>query len=236
VNQILCFSDYDVFAYLTSGLAALAVIDLCLSTHFVIAADWSVADGFLTVVASYVLGQLFAAPAQWLIERSLVHRVIGRPTEVLLGTLRLDGWRSLPSRSFLGDYYRPLNAAVADPLRRFMADRGITSGEALFWIVYPAVKQEPVTFGRMEGFLRLYGFCRNLAFVALVAFVLLAVKSARLSGADQWDEAARYITWSIAALVLGAGMLHRYLKFYRLFAVEVLSTFADKLRKETAPT
>ena len=78
------FSDYDIFAYLASGFTALAGWDLLFSTRYVIGAQWSVSSGAITIVAAYVIGQIFASPAAWLIERQFVRRFLGRPSDLLI--------------------------------------------------------------------------------------------------------------------------------------------------------
>jgi len=235
MDKLLRFSDYDVFAYLASGLAVLAGWDLLFSTGHVIGAQWSASSGTITIVAAYVIGQIIASPAAWLIERQLVGRALGNPTAVLMRTEPLSEWRKWASHLVLAGYYGPLEASLAERLRAFMTNKGISSSEGLFWQAYSAAKSSPSTMARMDAFLRLYGFCRNMAFVALGTGIGLAIKLALLWRSTGWDdETAVLAVYSCASLFVAGGMLHRYLKFYRLFSVEVLVTFANSLNEEPA--
>lgn len=233
MDKLLRFSDYDVFAYLASGFAALAGWDLLFATGYVIGAQWSVSSGTITIVAAYVIGQIIASPAAWLIERQLVRRALGHPTAMLMRTEPLSGWRKWASHIALAEYYRPLETAVADSLRAFMTTKGISSGEGVFWQAFPIAKSSPMATARMDAFLRLYGFCRNIAFVAFATGLGLATKLTLHWRSTGWDGDADVMAmYSGVSLLVAVGMLHRYLKFHRLFSVEVLVTFANSLDKE----
>ena len=233
MDKLLRFSDYDVFAYLASGFAALAGWDLLFATGYVIGAQWSVSSGTLTIVAAYVIGQIIASPAAWLIERQLVRRALGHPASVLMRTEPLSGWRKWASHFALAEYYRPLDPAVAESLREFMTTNGITSSEGLFWQAFSIAKSSTSAAARMDAFLRLYGFCRNIAFVAFATGLGLAGKLVLYLRSIGWDANADIMAMHSGVLLLvAAGMLHRYLKFHRLFSLEVLVTFANSLTEE----
>jgi len=233
MDKLLRFSDYDVFAYLASGFAALTGWDLLFATGYVIGAQWSVSTGILTIVAAYVIGQIIASPAAWLIERQLVRRALGHPASVLMRTEPLSGWRKWASNIALSEYYRPLETTIADSLRAFMTTKGISSSEGLFWQAFPVAKLSPMATIRMDAFLRLYGFCRNMAFVAFTTGLGLAAKLALHWRSTGWDDHADVMAmYSSVSLLVAVGMLYRYLKFHRLFNVEVLVTFANSLDKE----
>ena len=88
---------------------------------------------------------------------------------------------------------------------------------------------------RMDAFLKLYGFCRNMAFVALITGTGLFTKLILHWRTFGWDDAAEVMAaYSGASLLVAFGMLHRYLKFHRLFSVEILVTFASSLEQEPA--
>jgi hypothetical protein len=235
MDKLLRFSDYDVFAYLASGFAALAGWDLLFSTGYVIGAQWSASSGTLTIVAAYVIGQIIASPAAWIIERQFVRRALGHPTAVLMRREPLSGWRKWASHFVLAEYYRPLETTVAESLLTFMTTKGISSSEGLFWKAFSVAKSSPSATARMDAFLRLYGFCRNIAFVAFATGLGLATKLASHWHSTGWDGDADVMArFSGVSLLVAVGMLHRYLKFHRLFSVEVLVTFANSLNEEPA--
>jgi len=45
MDKVLRFSDYDVFAYIVSGLAIMLIWDLMFGTHWIISAQWTVSEG-----------------------------------------------------------------------------------------------------------------------------------------------------------------------------------------------
>jgi hypothetical protein len=236
MDKLLRFSDYDIFAYLASGFTALAGWDLVFSTRYVIGAQWSVSTGAITIVTAYVIGQILASPAAWLIERQLVRRSLGRPTELLTRTESLRGWRKLASHSVLAEYYRPLDDSLTSHLRTFMTTEGISSGEGLFWRAFSLAKRSPESMARLDTFLRLYGFCRNIAFVAILIGMGLITKLILHWQSAGWNKATDLLAVYFGiSLFVAIGMLHRYLKFYRLFGVEVLVTLFNSLKQEPKP-
>jgi hypothetical protein len=80
----------------------------------------------------------------------------------------------------------------------------------------------------MEGFLKLYGFCRNIAFVGMAAAPLLIAHAVwLLSHAAPAVEILDRLWWAIAVLIVGVVMLYRYLKFHRLYSVEIFTGYLE---------
>lgn len=228
MDRLARFSDYDVFAYVASGFGGLVVWDAAFATQYVLRAEWSVASAALTVTAAYIIGQILAAPASWIIERQLVHRVLLRPSVVLLAAREL-GWRRWLKRTILQDYYTPLDPGLIARIRTLAAaDRGSeVSGDAAFWCAYPIAKRDPSAHARMDSFLKLYGFSRNLAFVGLAGALGIAVVAGIEWMQAGWsDGVALHGRNTLLALLVGIGMLHRYLKFFRLYSVEIFVTYS----------
>jgi hypothetical protein len=95
----------------------------------------------------------------------------------------------------------------------------LPSHDDVFWAAFEHARQTEAVMNRVTTFLNLYGFCRN---TALVAFINAAV----LIGWALGNAPAHTLYWGLVALVLGIGMLFRYLKFFRLYAVELFTAFA----------
>lgn len=238
MDKLARFSDYDVFAYIASGLAALVVWDIVFSTQFVLGAEWTAASGTLTVAGAYIAGQILAAPSGWLIERQFVHRLLFRPSSILMSGRKL-GWRRFLQRTLLQDYYAPLDSGLQRKVReRAIADRGAEPiGEALFWCAFPVAKKDMNAYARLDGFLKLYGFCRNMAFVGLVGACFIAADAALEWYDWGWtDRVIRQFGWAVLALLIGLGMLHRYLKFFRLYSVEVFVAYSEGHQTTSKPT
>src|SRR5918999_528855 len=229
MDKLARFSDYDVFAYIASGLAALVIWDIVFSTRFVLNAEWTVASGTLTIAAAYIVGQILAAPSGWLLERRFVHHVLLRPSLILMNDRKL-GWRRLLKKTLLQDYYTPLDAGLQRKVReRAATDRRVeVAGEALFWCAFPIAKKDANAYARMESFLKLYGFCRNMAFVGLTGACVIATDAALEWARLGWsDHVGQQFRWALLALLVGLGMLHRYLKFFCFYNIEVFVAYSE---------
>jgi hypothetical protein len=230
MDKILRFSDYDVFGYLASGLALLVAWDLALGTNLVLGSQWSVADAALAIAGGYVVGHIVATFSSEFIEIRLVRGWLGAPSVVLLAegppTSGLRGWLA---RTVLAEYFRPLGARMRALVHaRALADGcEAASGEALFAAAYGPATRDPATFARMEAFLKLYGFARNLAFVCLVATPVLLVAAAWVAITPGGRTGIETLGHAVLAALIGIGMLHRYLKFYRRFSTVVLGAYAE---------
>jgi len=230
MDKVLRFSDYDVFAYIAAGLAAMLVCDFLIGSHWIIGANWGVSEGVAVVFGAYIAGHIVAWPAGWLIERILVGRILGRPSAVLLTDAkvsRISTWK----RWLFPDYFTPLD----DGLRARAKAKAGTSNDlpdSFFWMAFADAKRDAATYARMETFLRLYGFCRNIAFVGLTGG-LLSIVAVLIGGARGMTlPTDRSLLWSLALLAGGAAALYRFLKFYRLYAVEVFVGYAATSQKE----
>jgi hypothetical protein len=117
-----------------------------------------------------------------------------------------------------------------------MLHEQLDSGEQLFWRAFPTIKCIEIAYARVEAFQKLYCFCRNMAFVALLSVPALigkATAAALWGGSQAWRQPTG---WAFVMLVAGIGMSLRYLKFRRLYVVEVLTSFAETLRPSLAPS
>ena len=223
MSNLVRFSDYDVFGYLIPGLVLIACWDLVQGTHFVWEHEnWTISAAAFVVILGYVLGHIAAALATLCFDRLLVRGVIGAPPVLLFKRSRQPSWHAW----ILGEYLVPLHPHVRE---RVIAAAGLDPakattdiGETLFWRAWPVIKRDPIPCARMESFLRLYGFCRNFSFVSLVAAVAIATAPLFPHGANDVDP-----RWAILALFISAAMFYRYLKFLRLYSVEIFSTFAE---------
>ena len=230
MDKLAQFSDYDVFAYVASGFGALVVWDFVFSTHYLLGANWTIAGGAIAIATAYILGQVLAAPSGWLIERRFVHSVLFRPSVILMESKRL-GWRRFLKKTLLQDYYSSLDAGLRRRVReRAAAEYGSeVVGDALFWCAFPIAKKDPNAYARMCAFLKLYGFCRNIAFVGFTGSCFIAIVAAIDWARSGWSgHIGQQFRWALLALLVGLGMLHRYLKFFRLYTVEVFVAYSER--------
>jgi hypothetical protein len=229
MDKFLRFSDYDIFAYLATGLASLLAWDFAFGTHWVLGATWAAADAIASIFAAYIVGQIIASPAAWVLERRFVRRILGSPSRVLFCEPPPGRLRQLKQRLF-PDYYMPLDRRLAERVREKARSEGQpdASGESLFWTAFARSKRDAGTYARMDAFLKLYGFCRNIAFVGVASAALIgvgAIWQARTSGLN--SEIRNHLLWAGVALLAGVAMFYRYLKFHRLYSVEVFVGYAE---------
>lgn len=228
-NQI---TDYELFAYIASGFSALAVFDLAGSSEIILGADWNASSGIVTLLFSYILGQIIAAPSKAIVEQWIVAKLFLAPSIVLMGRSPKLRKRIFLKKTLFREYYTPL----VDHMRTRI-DRSETSdaaqGEALFWRAFAVAKQDSIAYLRMQIFLKLYGFCRNMAFIglsgSLVIFVSILLEHGGLGSELLSDER---IKWVFLTQIIGIGMFHRYLKFYRLYCLETFQAYASSIQIE----
>jgi hypothetical protein len=221
------FSDYDIFGYLSCGLVALGIWDASFGSHLVLGVEWTITHGAVTIIAAYVAGHANAAAATLILDRIVVRGTCGTPATILMSR-RSSKKRGVNWRKWLlSGFLEPLSSEVQERVR-LRSGLHNPSGEDVFWKAWPIVKRDPVPYGRVDAFLRLYGFCRNFSFVMLAAAVLFFFFPPTIEG----QLINRYQA-SAGAFLVSLVMFHRYLKFFRAYSAEVLSTYAEPGPKES---
>lgn len=218
MNQ-LPFSVYDFFGYLASGAVVLAAFTAAFIGYEPFETSPGLLVGFILVITIYILGHIVANLAGDLIERRLVRSRLQPPTEILLSFQTPDKW---VARLFPG-YSTPLPTGVQNRVKELAEPR---VGDALFFHCHAVMKSNSVVQGRLETFLNLYGFCRNMALALVIAAVCLG--AGLVLGTAETGPFAGPGCWIGASMLGAVGMFYRYLKFYRQFAVELLTSYAER--------
>lgn len=217
MDQKVPFTSYDFWAYLSAGFMVLAAIDYVVGAHLLYRDSWSVVQGVMAMVSAYTVGQMVASLASFLFEKVLVVKLLGAPRMVLFGRAR--AWRLV--RWFIPGYFEVLPEATQKAILERAVPSGINvPGEALYWCAFAYARATPAVMSRLSDFLNLYGFARN---VSLAAFLDAAVLYWHYRWHNGTDTALHI---SQGALVVGLGMLLRYLKFFRQYALEVFTSYA----------
>jgi hypothetical protein len=220
------FSAYDFFGYLACGFMVISAADFAFGQSRLFQSEWGVVPTVALIFAAYVMGHAIAHLASLALEKGLVRKVLGSPEKTLFDSSRTGGW----GRIFPG-FYEP----IPDETRRRVLERakdraGITSpGRGLFFHCHPIVMREQACSGRLNSFLHLYGFGRNTCMASLIATVILVGGALSKVRVDE-SEVTVLLTWAGVALLVAVVMLYRYLKFFRLYTVEVFRTYAEQER------
>ena len=188
------FTDYDFWAYISSGFVFLFALDHSLQLAIFQRPTWTVVEGLIAVAVAYAVGHLLAGCAAAILERRFVRQYLGRPSLLLLGVREGPKWFQYVNPEF----YEPLPKAIIDKILAKARTEGITEpGEALFWLAYDHIRQKKFRHARVSTFLNLYGLCQR-SLMATPQFitvlgdtsVLVASHHGRQSG---WcDELRKY--------------------------------------------
>jgi hypothetical protein len=217
VESKVPFVAYDFWAYLSAGFLLLFGFDSFAGTRLVTRDTWTVVQTVLAVSVAYAVGQLVASASSVLFERLLVGKALGYPRLTLFGQSQARRW----VRRLLPTYFDELPAETRAKVLEKAKAEGITApGESLFLLAFAKARETPAVMSRLDNFLNMHGFARNIALVALVDAALFYWSYMQPKGPPD------HLLYSRLALGVGVGMLYRYLKFFRLYAHEVFTSFA----------
>lgn len=204
------FSFYDFASYLTTGFIFLFSLDFLLEIEWVTSAYLGAADGVFIFILTFILGHLISQFSAELANR-VEGRYLGQPSKLLFES----------KAGFFQAYYRPLPSEIrTQVLRKYYERTGSSEiGEGMFLHCFHLVKlRSAVTYERLQIFIGTYGLARNLSFtfglVSLVALLKMLITAEPLLGLI-----------AISALTFAYLLFLRYLKFYRLFAVEIYISY-----------
>ena len=184
MKQWFPFTDYDFYAYLTTGMLLIAAVDYTFAGAVLVhRTEWTVVQiAFWTAVA-YLVGQLVAGPSAAVLEHGVARGLLHPPLAVCLGLRQRRRPREISSstvrqppstlRSSSGAGARIVESAAA---ALGVSPAEITDPEAVFGVAFGVSRGIPNSAARMDQFRNLYGFSRNVAFVGLIAAGLLTVR------------------------------------------------------------
>lgn len=185
--------------------------------------NWTIVQGVVAVSMAYVVGHIIASLSSWVFERGFAGKILGYPRDVLFNKFHAPRWL----RMLLGTYFKPLPNEIQIVALHKSEKVGVKDpGEALFLVAFAYARQNQAVMDRLNNFLNLYGFCRNIALVAFIDAAILYWSHM------QPNRPSEHLIWAWFSLFIGVGMTLRYLKFYRLYASEVITAYACRQEKE----
>lgn len=216
----LPFSVYDFFAYLSSGFLVVFAAVVSLNGVAPLQGPLPVVFLIFWILFAYLVGHMVAHFSAIVLEDALVRGLLGSPNRHLFAEKRP---RSLRAFLFRG-HFTPLPASMVKRFKDKAATLGIPLiDDGFFFHCYSRVKQRDYVSSRLSAFLNLYGFCRNLSMALLIVSFTLGIRAYRDPATILYHLSLSCWAWIFLGLSLG--MLYRYLKFYRLYSVEVFLSF-----------
>ena len=223
------FSVYDFFGYLVPGFLFVAVMDFALvgtiaGERWVLRDDLGVVYGLTWTVVAYIIGHVLSSPSEWLLQEKIVRNWLKSPAINLFNDHQRKSGRFL----LFSGYYKPLPSPIRKRILEKAKAEGINeTGEALFYHAWGKVKKDQDAMARLYIFLYLYGFSRNVSFACALASLVI-VAGCLVEGS--WGN----LIWAFVSLFAAVGMLYRYLKFYRLYSVDVFIVYDEMPPQEGA--
>lgn len=221
------FTDYEFYAYITSGVIVIAGVDYTLFGGVLVnRTEWTIVQGVFWTMISYLVGHITAGLSSFALEQTLVKKVFRAPELIILGLqkprLFERAFKSLFAREYSAFPQTNSDQIIEKLAASLKCDRAsLTDPEAMFQTAFSISRYESTSEVRLNQFMNLYGFCRNTAFAFLLVAALLVWKMTFSPVAmDNW--------LLIGALVMAVGMFGRFLKFYSAYTRETLRTFGRK--------
>ena len=220
------FTDYDFYAYLTSGMIVLFSLDYGLNAGVILQrAHWPFIHIVFLIAMAYLVGQIVAGAASIILEHWIIRRIFRSPIAVMIGHGKERIGEGFIGRWLIGRNYELESENMRSIVLKKVAKKlqkqpeDIDDPEDIFQVAFPVTRTISDSAQRMDDFRKLYGFSRNLAFAGLISAVAFVYR-ATVTGQD-----AMY-WWALLIILLSFGMFVRFLKFYAAFSAEILRSYA----------
>ncbi len=220
------FSDYDFYTYLSSGILILFALDYLLtggSTTFT--KTWTTQQIILGLIIAYVMGQIITIPSSILYESILLNKVLGHPMEIQLGSNMKKNQRNITM--LLGKDYKLLPESVRkNVIERAKKETNLSEKILLedklniFDAAFVGARTHEEDKVRIDDFRNQYGFNRNMSFASFLTALFIAISNT--PGGN---------VMTLIFILLGIGMMIRFLSSYSSFSAEVLRSYAFELNK-----
>lgn len=212
------FNVYDFFAYLSSGAVLAAAVDYAYGSAILVQKDVPTLLLLGTLLLCYALGHFVSQLGAFIVEHWFARSILKPPFENLFNNKEI----SCAKRLLFPGYCSPIPEATLEKVKSRANQSEVDSyGEELFYHIYQNVTRTPRAAERIDLFLNMYSFSRNFSTGLGVSTVILF--GAKFAGKpiNIWVP--------ICGIVLSVTFFYRFLKFYRIFSVELLRNYAEPL-------
>lgn len=209
MKQWFPLTDYEFYAYLSSGLTLLVGIDYLGQYGLIVERQsWTAVQVGIFVLAAYLLGSVAAMFSATLIEHLLFSKVLRSPLAIQLGSVEPTFVERGLSAIFAQREYTKLPQLIISNFKALGP-----SDEDCFLLAHRRALADQSIKTRLDSFQNNYGFSRNLCFSVWALSGFSIVK----------DVTNCHFSWFSPVLFLfGVALLGRYLKFYAAFSREVI--------------
>ncbi|MEC8714753.1 MAG: hypothetical protein VXY04_05975 [Pseudomonadota bacterium] len=221
------FTDYDFYAYLTSGLILVATFDLAFfGGELVYQESWTFVQGVFWTIVCYLIGHVVAGLSSLILQQLAFSGLFLSPEAIVLD-LKGPRLHERIFRRLFADEYSRLPEHISRIIREKLAQETgneisiQTDRETIFQTAFSVSRYEVSSKERLDVFMNLYGLCRNVSFSFLISSAVFTTSA--LLARDRFDIILAFITG-----IMAVGMFGRYLKFYSAYTREILRTYGRK--------
>jgi hypothetical protein len=173
--------------------------------------------GVVLVVLAYITGHIVAQFSAFLIEHTVVKRILKRPLALLLG----EKPRWVVFAWVFPNFHRAFPENTQRRIKEQAASRSCTfEGEGLFLHAYSVVTTNERAQARLDDFRNQYGFARNMSCAFLAA--ALAIVMMHFYGAHPVR-----LRWAALTAFAAVSLFYRYLKFFHQYSYELFLRYAE---------
>ena len=232
MNNWFPFTDYDFYAYLTSGMIVLFSLDYgATGGEIAFKESWPFVHIVFVIAVAYLTGQVVASIASVILEHGVARRVLRPPVAIMLELGKPRFGERFVGRWIVGRYYAPLPGSVRTVILQKIGGtleksaNEVRDPEEVFQVAFPEVTRIDSARKRMEDFRRLYGFSRNITLAGFVGVAAIGYRAESVDSGNLW--------WlAVLVFVVSIMMFGRFLKFYSAYGAEVLRTYASLGRED----
>lgn len=218
------FTDYDFYAYLTSGLILIATFDLAFfGGALVYRESWTFIEGVFWTIGCYLVGHVAAGLSSLILQQLAFAGPFASPEAMILGLKNPRVHERAIRRAFAVEYSELPTHISHAIIQKMQAEIGCeisakTDRETIFQTAFSVSRYEASSKERLDTFMNLYGLCRNVSFSFLISFLIFFPSF--IISRSVFD-----LSLSAISGFMAIGMFGRYLKFYSAYTREILRTF-----------
>lgn len=222
------FTDYDFYAYLTSGVILVAAFDYVFAGGMLTARnDWSLVHGIFWTMIAYLVGHVNSGFSATFLENILLKRIFVPPMEIILRRKSLGRLGKAFSFVFAREY-GPFTENTCNIILDAASNhnncvkKNEIDAESIFHTAFNIARYDEKSQIRLDQFMNLYGFCRNVSFALIVSAIVFIFSICQNSmPVTKWAL--------VTSVILGIGLFGRYVKFYCCYTREVLRSYERSL-------